>query len=69
MIIVIIVSFKSKIPENYDAFYLAPESSKQHPRDRTLDLSSSFRYKHITSLKDQFAFGATFAALFVLFAG
>ena len=30
----------------------APESNKQNPRDRTLDLSIFFRYKHIPSLKN-----------------
>ena len=30
----------------------APESNKQNPRDRTLDLPIFFRYKHITSLKN-----------------
>ena len=30
----------------------APESNKQNPRDRTLDLPMFFRYKHITSLKN-----------------
>ena len=30
----------------------SPESNKQNPRDRTLDLSIFFRYKHIPSLKN-----------------
>ena len=30
----------------------APESNKQNPRDRTLDLPIFFRYKYITSLKN-----------------
>ena len=30
----------------------APESNKQNPRDRTLDLPFLFRYKHIPSLKN-----------------
>ena len=30
----------------------APESNKQNPRDRTLDLPFFFRYKHIPSLKN-----------------
>ena len=30
----------------------APESNKQNPRDRTLDLPIFFHYKHITSLKN-----------------
>ena len=30
----------------------APESNKQTPRDRTLDLPFFFRYKHIPSLKN-----------------
>ena len=30
----------------------APESNKQNPRDRTLDLPIFFRYKHIPSLKN-----------------
>ena len=48
----VIVSFKPKIPENYNAFCSASESNKQDPRDRTSDLPSCFRYKHITSLKN-----------------
>ena len=31
--------------------HTAPESNKQNPRDRTFDLPSFFRYKHVTSLK------------------
>ena len=30
----------------------APESNKQNPQDRTLDLPFFFRYKHMTSLKN-----------------
>ena len=30
----------------------APESNKQNPRDRTLDLLIFFHYKHIPSLKN-----------------
>ena len=32
--------------------YPAPESSKQNPPDRTLDLPFFFHYEHITSLKN-----------------
>ena len=35
----IIVSFKPKIPENYNAFCSASESNKQNPRHRTLDFA------------------------------
>ena len=52
-----------------------PESNKQNPRDRTLDLSIFFRYKHIPSLKNlpsptpnessPYWFQGNFAALFV----
>ena len=55
----------------------APESHKQNLRDRTLDLSIFFRYKHITSLKNlpspapneslPYWFQGNFAALFVCF--
>ena len=54
----------------------APESNKQNPRDRTLDLPIFFRYKHITSLKNlpspapneslPYWFQGNFAASFVL---
>ena len=54
----------------------APESNKQNPRDRTLDLPFFFRYKHIPSLKKppslapkeslQYWFQGNFAASFVL---
>ena len=53
----------------------APESNKQNPRDRTLDLSIFFRYKHIPSLKNlpspapnessSYWFQGNFAASFV----
>ena len=32
--------------------FSAPESNKQNPRDRTLDLPFFFRYKHIPSFKN-----------------
>ena len=35
-----------------DSYSSAPQSNKQNPQDRTLDLSFFFRYKHITSLKN-----------------
>ena len=35
-----------------DPYSSAPESNKRNPRERTLDLPFSFRYKHITSLKN-----------------
>ena len=54
----------------------APESSKQNPRDRTLDLPIFFRYKHIPPLKIlpspapneslPYWFQGNFAASFVL---
>ena len=54
----------------------APESNKQNPRDRTLDLPIFFRYKHIPSLKSiplpalyeslPYWFQGKFAASFVL---
>ena len=54
----------------------APESNKQNPRDRTLDLPIFFRYKHVTSLKNlpsptpneslPYWFQGNFAALSVL---
>ena len=54
----------------------APESNKQNPRDRTLDLPIIFRYKHIPSLKNHpspapnesspYWFLGNFASLFVL---
>ena len=54
----------------------APESNKQNPRDRTLDLPFFCRYKHIPSLKDlpspapneslPYWFQGSFAASFVL---
>ena len=47
----VIVSFKPKIPENYNAFCSASESNKRNPRDGTLDLPSFFLYTHITSVK------------------
>ena len=57
----------------------AHESNKQNSRDRTLDLSIFFRYKHITSLKNlpspapneslPYWFQGNFAALFVLIYG
>ena len=47
----VIVSFKRKMPENYNAFCSASEPNKQNPPHRTLDLTLLFRYKHITSLK------------------
>ena len=46
-----IVTFKPQIPEKYNAFCSASESSKQNPRDRTLDLPFFFHYKHMNSLK------------------
>ena len=48
----VIVSFKPKILENYNAFCSASGSNKQNPRDRTLDLPFFFHYNHITSLKN-----------------
>ena len=48
----VIVSFKTKMPENYNVFCAAAESNKQDPRDRASDFPFFFRYKHITSLKD-----------------
>ena len=58
------------------AFCSVSESSKQNPRDRTLDLPFFFRYKHIPSLKNlsspvpndslPYWFQANFAASFVL---
>ena len=52
-----------------------PESNKQNPRDRTLDLPFFFRYKHIPSLKSlpssapneslPYWFQGNFVALFV----
>ena len=54
----------------------APESNKQNPRDRTLDLSFFFHLKHLTSLKNlpspapnessPYWFQGNFAASFVL---
>ena len=54
----------------------APESNKQNPRDRTLDLPFFFRLRHITSLKNlpspapnessAYWFQGKFAASFVL---
>ena len=38
----VIVSFKPKIPENYNAFSSASESNGQNPGDRTLDLPIFF---------------------------
>ena len=38
----VIVSVKPKILKNYNAFCSASESNKQNPRDRALDLPSSF---------------------------
>ena len=38
----VIVLFKPKIPDNYNAFCLASESNKQNLLDRTLDLPFSF---------------------------
>ena len=43
------------ISEDYSAFHSASESNKQNPRDRTLDLPFFFRYKHTTSLENQFS--------------
>ena len=73
--VVVIVSFKPKIPENYKVSCCASESNKETSRDRTLDLPSFFRYKHITSLKATFRlhkarvcptdFRASLAAVFV----
>ena len=37
---------------NVNSYSSAPESNKQNPPDRTMDLPSSFRYKDITSLKN-----------------
>ena len=48
----VIVSFKSSIPENYNAFCSTSESNKHNPRDRTLGSPSFCRNKHITSLKN-----------------
>ena len=69
-----IVSLKSQIPKNCNAFCSASESNKRNPRDRTLDLRFFFRYKHIISLKNHLSlvqgenfptgFGATFAVVF-----
>ena len=36
---------------NVNSSCSAPESNKQNPPDRTLDLPSFFSYKHMTSLK------------------
>ena len=47
----LIVSFKPKIPKNYDAFCSASESNNQNPRQKACDLPFIFRYIHITSLK------------------
>ena len=54
----------------------ASEPCKQNPQDRPLDLPSSFRLKHITSLKNlpspapsktlPYWFQSNFAAMFVL---
>ena len=70
------VSFNPYIPENYNPLYSAPESNTQNLRDRDLDSSYFFRYKHITSLKNTLrlqkatvcptGFRATFATVFVL---
>ena len=38
--------------KNCNALCSVSESNKQNPRDRTLDLSIFFRYKHIPSLKN-----------------
>ena len=72
----LIVSFRPKMPENYDIFCSASETNKQNPRDRASDFPSFFGYKHITSLKNHLllaqgtglpaGFGATFPAGFVL---
>ena len=37
---------------NVNSYSSAPESNKQNPLDRTLDLPFLFRYNHITSLKN-----------------
>ena len=37
---------------NVNSYSSAPESDKQNPLDRPLDLPLFFRYKHITSLKN-----------------
>ena len=43
----VFVSFEPKIPENTNAFCLAPEPNKQNPRDRTLNLPFFSHCKHI----------------------
>ena len=48
----VIVSAKPKILDDYNAFCSASESNKQNLRERSLDLPSLFRYKHIASLKN-----------------
>ena len=72
----VIVSFKRKIPENYNACCSVTESKKQNPRERTLNLPFFFRYKHITCLKNHLSlaqgeslpywFRGNLAAMFVL---
>ena len=37
---------------NANSYALAPESNKQNPPNRTMDLPFFFRYKQITSLKN-----------------
>ena len=44
-----IVSFKPKIREIYNAFCSVSESNKQSPQDRSLDLPFFLQEKHITS--------------------
>ena len=61
---------------NVDSYSPAPESNKQNPPDRTLDLPFFFCYKHITSLKSLLSrapsesllywFQCNFAAMFDL---
>ena len=48
-------SFMPEVRKNYCAFCSAAESNKQNSEDRTLDLPTCFRYKHITSMENDFS--------------
>ena len=52
----LIVSFTPKIPEDYNTLCSTSGSNKQNLRDRILDLSSFFRYKHIASFNIHLSF-------------